>query len=102
VLAKSSFVVLLPSAVVLTGCGESKLPQATAKYQMSIAPSGQVYRLNVTSGEVALIEKVPAISEGRTKLVVGSFYETEQGKVLRYSGNGKFELMPSLDEIFKK
>ena len=49
-----------------------------------------------------LIENVSTVSSGRTKLVVGSLYETEQGKVLRYGGDGKFETRPTLDDIFKK
>jgi hypothetical protein len=87
-------------AVLLTGCRQPA-EQQPPKYQISIAPSGQLYRLDVTSGEVTMIEKIPIISDGRVKLVVGSFYETERGDVLRYVGDGRFEPRRPLPEIFK-
>lgn len=70
------------------------------RFQMAIAPSGRVYRLDTTSGEVAVIEKATTISDERTKLVVvGSFYVTEAGSVLRYVGGAKFEPLPPLSEF---
>ena len=87
-------------ALLLTNCRQST-QQQEPKYQIAIAPSGQVYRLNATSGEVTIIEKAPTNSDGRTKLVIGSFYETERGDVVRYLGEGKFEPRRPLSEIFK-
>jgi hypothetical protein len=104
----TAFVVLLLGLyALLINCGDLAPTRKTAaqpasKYQLSISPSGQVYRLDVTSGEVALIENIPTITNGNLKLTVGSSYETENGKVLNYVGNEKFELRPTLDDIFKK
>jgi hypothetical protein len=92
---------LLVLAALLTNCGERATHPPAPKYQISIAPSGQIYRLDATSGEVSLIEKPPTIANGRTKLVVGSFYETESGSVLGYLGDGKFQPRPPLSEILK-
>jgi len=39
---------------------------------------------------------------GRVKLVVGSFYETESGDILRYVGAGRFEPRKPLSEFLKK
>jgi len=68
---------------------------------MAIAPSGLVYRLDTTSGEVTLIDKAPVTSDNRTKLAIGSLYVTEHGDVLRYSGEGKFEPRPPLSSFVK-
>ena len=87
-------------AILLMSCRQSAQQQAP-KFQISIAPSGQVYRLDVTSGEVIVIGKTPTISDGRTKLEMGSFYETERGDVLRYVGTGEFEPRPPLSKFFK-
>ena len=73
-----------------------------ARYQLSIGPPGQIYRIDTATGDVVSIPPPAAISDGRIKLVVGSFYETEQGEVLRYTGAGKFAPRPPLSEIFKK
>jgi hypothetical protein len=84
----------------LFGCKEPQKP-ASNQYQMSIAPSGQIYQLNQVTGEIKAIEVNQSASSKPMKLTVGSMYETEKGTVLRYVGNNKFENRPSLDQIFK-
>ena len=93
--------VSLLAIMLLAGCGRSTRQQAR-RYQILVAPSGQVFRLDTSSGEVVIIEKAPTISDGRTKLVVGSLYETEGVEVLRYVGNGKFEPRRLLSDFEKK
>jgi len=91
----------LTLAALLTSCSRSQTAQQSPRYQIAIAPSGQVYRLDTTSGEVIVIDKAAVISDNRTRLAIGSLYVTEHGDVLRYSGEGKFEPRPPLSSFFK-
>lgn len=85
------------AVLLFIGCSQSK-----TKYQITVSPSGQVYRLDTVSGEITILEKAPVQSVRRTKLVVGSFYENEKREVLRYVGDGKFEPRPPLSDFERK
>ena len=84
----------------LFGCKEPQKP-ASNQYQMSIAPSGQVYLLNQITGEIKVVDVAQGDSKSK-RLTVGSTYETEDGKILIYTGKGKFTDRPPIDSFWKK
>lgn len=84
---------------ILADCAVNPNSQ-THQYQLVPAPSGQLYRLDAVTGEVINVEKIVSSSE-RMELQVGSFYETEDGEVVRYIGKGKLVPRPPLSEFFK-
>lgn len=85
---------------ILTACTVGTKKQEH-QYQLVPAPSGQVYRLDTVTGDVMNIEKIVPSTE-KTKLQVGSFYEIEDGNVVRYVGGGKLVPRKPLSEFFKK
>lgn len=94
------FLIIFAVLMALTGC-ENGAFYLSSKYQLAVSNSGQVYRLNTRSGEVTLIQQTE-ITGNRIKLSVGSFYETETGDVLLYTGGGKFGPRPPLSSFERK
>ena len=77
----------------LLGC-EMGSQQSVGRYQVVSGAEGKLLRVDTKTGEVTIVEIE------KMKLKLNSLYEAEDGKVLRYVGNGKLESRPSLDEIF--
>ena len=77
----------------LLGC-ELGSQQSIGRYQVMSSAEGKVLRVDTKTGEVTIVEIE------KTKLKLNSLYEAEDGKVLKYVGNGKLEPRPSLDAIF--
>jgi hypothetical protein len=77
-------------AILLTGCDQ--LPGGQ-RYQLLASPDGKVYRLDVKTGAVHYITPdgmFPLLS-GTPKLTNGQYFQLEDGKFLKYIGNGQFE-----------
>ena len=81
------------AALPLLGC-ESGSQQSMGRYQVMSSAEGKLLRVDTRTGEVTIVEIE------KTKLKLNSLYEAEDGKVLKYVGNGKLEPRPSLDAIF--
>ncbi len=76
--------------IILTGCDSSLVQQ---RYQLQTTTDGKVYRLDTKSGDVCYItpKSIFTLGKGTQKLTVGQYLEKEDGKYLKYLGNGKFE-----------
>lgn len=80
------------------------MPQAT---DINSLPSsdGRAYRLDAKSGEVTVIEQgaMHKLSQAeQTPLIMGVLFKTEDGEIIRYIGQGKFEARKPLSDIFQK
>jgi len=87
-------VIILSPLLLLAGC---ETTDSSPDFQIVTTVDGKVYRLDNESGEVFVIinNRLMKVPEGkRTKLVIGEMYDTEDGKVLTYSGLGEFKEKP--------
>jgi hypothetical protein len=75
----------------LLGCEGSQ--QSVGQYQVISSAEGKLLRVDTKTGEVTIVEIE------KPKLKVNSLYEAEDGKVLKYVGNGRLEPRPPLDAI---
>jgi len=78
------------SVVLLTGCDE--LPQIK-RYTLVTSADGKVYRVDNKTGAVHYVspDGMFLLSEGTPKLRQGQYFHLEDGKFLKYIGNGQFE-----------
>ncbi len=86
--------ITLLAVLILTGCEKN---EPTQNFKISSTVGGETYRLNTESGEVFEIKDgslVKIIKAKRTKLIVGKMYDTENGQVLTYIGNGVLKEKP--------
>ena len=70
------------------------------RYQLIAATDGRVLRLDTADGDVFLVEKdalirIPEYPD--SALSVGHIYKFEDGRWMKYTGNGKFEDMKTID-----
>ncbi|BCN93245.1 hypothetical protein THMIRHAM_10300 [Thiomicrorhabdus immobilis] len=102
-------VLLIP--LFLVGCNSSdKVTSATnTTFSIFETTSGQLILLNTSTGEIKYIHnqneelvstKIKKANEKFQKLQIGEFYSTENGKVMKYVGNGQLKERPSLESIF--
>lgn len=63
------------------------------RYQLLASPDGKVYRLDAKTGAVQYVapDGTFSLSEGTPKLKQGQYFQLEDGKFLKYIGNGQFE-----------
>jgi hypothetical protein len=82
---------LIPLLIVLLG-GCDQLP-GMQRYQLLASPDGQVYRLDAKTGAVDYVtpDGMFSLSEATPKLKQGQYFQLEDGKFLKYIGNGQFE-----------
>jgi hypothetical protein len=88
-------ILLISFFIVLVGCDKANL--GNQNFQIISSSDRKVYRLNLKSGDVSMIEQgimIKISEQARPKLLVGKEYETENGKVLTYLGNGNFRHKP--------
>lgn len=83
---------LLASLLVtlIAGCDQ----YATShNYQLLATPDGKVYRLDEKTGVINYVstDGIFTLSEGIPKLKQGQYFQLEDGKFLKYLGNGQFE-----------
>ncbi len=82
--------IVIVATLLVAGC-DSYVFQS--QYQLHTAPDGKIYRLNQKSGEIHLVtpDGLIRLSDGYVTLTKGSYYKLEDGKFLKYLGDGKFE-----------
>lgn len=89
----------IPLVLVLFGCATSPMPgnSITNKgqeiYQLNTGPDGSVYRINLNTGEVWVIEgdELEKIEELKSvRLEIGKKYFIEDNFSMIYLGKGKF------------
>jgi hypothetical protein len=100
-------VIVLFLFLTVCGCGIVGSGEGfrTDRYQLVASSDGKVYRLDKKTGEVSTIDGNSIRSIGnsdQTNLVVGMFYKTEEGKLMRYAGKGNFEPSMTAEEFLKK
>jgi hypothetical protein len=90
---------------VLAGCN---LQDEGNEYKLVAAATGDVYRINESSGAIHKIQGgvlTPIVETDRIQLKVGSVYVFEDGNQMEYLGGGKFKPFKSevmtLDEYLK-
>ncbi len=86
---------LLLISIVLTGC---KWPTSSQRYQLLATSDGKVYRLDSKTGAVDYVtpDGTYSLSEGTPKLKQGQYFQLEDGKFLKYVGNGRAPLRRAL------
>lgn len=87
---RSSALIALFFALLLGGCDQ--LP-GERRYQLVTSPDGKVYRLDTKTGAVHYVtpDGTFSLSERTPKLKQGQYFQLEDGKFLKYIGNGQFE-----------
>ena len=98
---KTIFIVLSVISI-LSGCNDFGMYN---RYQLVASSDGHVYRLDRKNGDISIVDQntIRKISDSdEVNLVVGLFYKTEGGKIMKYVGNGKFEAAMTAEEYIKK
>ena len=85
---------LIVAGGFLFGCGFNS-DQLVGRFTIVSVSDGRLIRVDTRTGEVTPVDI------GKTKLIVNTFYEAEDGQVFKYVGQGKFELRPPLSTFFK-
>ena len=101
-MAKSMIIIIL--FLLSVGCNLDSKHNDTSpfdRYQIAISSDGKVYRLDKKTGETVVIENgvYKPIQETPLSLRVNSMYTTEEGKMVRYVGRGKFVERPPLSSF---
>jgi len=86
----SVLVCIFACTSLLLGCNQ---PSSQEKYQLQTTAEGKVFRIDKNNGDISLAtpEGLIKLSDGTPTLVIGQYYKKEDGKFLKYIGNGRFE-----------
>ncbi len=102
---KLLFVAIFSLIFAFPGC---KLQDEGNEYKLVVASTGDIYRINESSGAIHKIQGsiLTLVAEAdRVQLNIGSVYVFENGNQMKYLGEGKFEPYKSevmtLDEYLK-
>ena len=90
------YFLLVLIALTIVGCSDTKISTGI-QYQLISSSDGYVYRLDGNTGEVMIINQgtMSKVSQSeQTNLVINGLYKTEEGKIIRYIGKGKFVPRP--------